>query len=62
MQEGDQGVIHSIEGGSALTSRLAGMGIVTECQIPYRSGQRRPDRYSSSRTHELRWDRAKRQK
>ena len=27
LQEGDQGVIHSIEGGSALTSRLAGMGI-----------------------------------
>lgn len=29
LQEGDQGVIHSIEGGSVLTSRLAGMGIVT---------------------------------
>jgi len=28
LREGDQGVIHSIEGGSALTSRLAGMGIV----------------------------------
>ena len=31
LQEGDQGIIHSIEGGSALTSRLAGMGIVTGC-------------------------------
>ena len=29
LQEGDQGVIRSIDGGSALTSRLAGMGIVT---------------------------------
>src|SRR4030066_2348229 len=29
VREGDQGVISSIEGGSALTSRLAGMGIVT---------------------------------
>jgi len=29
LQEGDQGVIRSIENGSALTSRLAGMGIVT---------------------------------
>ena len=29
LREGDQGVISSIEGGSALTSRLAGMGIVT---------------------------------
>jgi ferrous iron transport protein B len=29
LREGDQGVIHSIEDGSALTSRLAGMGIVT---------------------------------
>ncbi len=29
LQEGDQGIIHSIDGGSALTSRLAGMGIVT---------------------------------
>ena len=29
LQEGDQGIIHSIEGGAALTSRLAGMGIVS---------------------------------
>jgi ferrous iron transport protein B len=29
LREGDQGVIHSIEGGSAITSRMAGMGIVT---------------------------------
>ncbi|MHB8139217.1 MAG: ferrous iron transport protein B [Smithellaceae bacterium] len=29
LHEGDQGIIHSIDGGSALTSRLAGMGIVT---------------------------------
>ncbi|MEE9911305.1 MAG: ferrous iron transport protein B [Deltaproteobacteria bacterium] len=29
LREGDQGVIHSIDGGAALTSRLAGMGIVT---------------------------------
>ncbi len=29
LQEGDQGIIHSIDGGSALTSRLAGMGVVT---------------------------------
>lgn len=29
LREGDQGVIHSIEDSSALTSRLAGMGIVT---------------------------------
>jgi ferrous iron transport protein B len=29
LREGDQGVIRSIEDGSALTSRLAGMGIVT---------------------------------
>ena len=29
LREGDQGVIHSIEDGSTLTSRLAGMGIVT---------------------------------
>lgn len=29
LREGDQGMIHSIEGGSALTSRLAGMGLVT---------------------------------
>ncbi|HOM69560.1 MAG TPA: FeoB small GTPase domain-containing protein, partial [Smithellaceae bacterium] len=27
LREGDQGIIHSIAGGSALTSRLAGMGI-----------------------------------
>lgn len=29
LHESDQGIIHSIDGGSALTSRLAGMGIVT---------------------------------
>ncbi len=29
LREGDQGIIHSIDGGSALTSRLAGMGIIT---------------------------------
>jgi len=29
LREGDQGIIHSMDGGSALTSRLAGMGIVT---------------------------------
>ena len=29
LQEGDKGIIHSIEGGSALTSRLAGMGLVS---------------------------------
>ncbi|KAF0160043.1 MAG: ferrous iron transport protein B [Syntrophaceae bacterium] len=29
LREGDQGVIHSIEDRSALTSRLAGMGIIT---------------------------------
>lgn len=29
LREGDLGVIHSIEGGSAITSRLAGMGIFT---------------------------------
>jgi len=28
LREGDQGVIHSIDGGAALTSRLAGMGLV----------------------------------
>lgn len=33
LHEGDQGVIHSIEGGSALTSRLAGMGIVTNAKF-----------------------------
>ena len=33
LHEGDQGVIHSIEGGSALTSRLAGMGIVTNARF-----------------------------
>jgi len=33
LQEGDQGVIHSIEGGSAITSRLAGMGIVTNARF-----------------------------
>lgn len=29
LREGDEGVISSIDGGSSLTSRLAGMGIVT---------------------------------
>jgi ferrous iron transport protein B len=29
LREGDQGILHSIDGGGALTSRLAGMGIVT---------------------------------
>jgi ferrous iron transport protein B len=29
LREGDQGIIHSIGGGSSLTSRLAGMGLVT---------------------------------
>ncbi len=33
LRESDQGVIHSIEGGSALTSRLAGMGIVTNAKF-----------------------------
>ena len=33
LREGDQGVIYSIEGGSALTSRLAGMGIVTNASF-----------------------------
>jgi len=33
LREGDQGVIDSIEGGSALTSRLAGMGIVTNARF-----------------------------
>ncbi|MCX5848109.1 MAG: ferrous iron transport protein B [Deltaproteobacteria bacterium] len=33
LQEGDQGVIQSIEGGSALTSRMAGMGIVTNARF-----------------------------
>jgi ferrous iron transport protein B len=33
LHEGDQGVIHSIEGGSAITSRLAGMGIVTNAKF-----------------------------
>jgi ferrous iron transport protein B len=33
LHEGDQGVIHSIEGGSAITSRLAGMGIVTNARF-----------------------------
>jgi len=33
LREGDQGVIHSIEGGSALTSRLAGMGIVVNARF-----------------------------
>lgn len=33
LQEGDQGIIYSIEGGSALTSRLAGMGIVTNAKF-----------------------------
>jgi ferrous iron transport protein B len=33
LHEGDQGVIYSIEGGSALTSRLAGMGIVKNAKF-----------------------------
>ena len=33
LQEGDQGIIHAIEGGAALTSRLAGMGIVTNAKF-----------------------------
>lgn len=33
MQEGDQGIIHSIEGGSSLTSHLAGMGIATNAKF-----------------------------
>ncbi len=33
LREGDQGTIHSIEGGGALTSRLAGMGIVTNAKF-----------------------------
>ncbi len=33
LQEGDQGIIDSIEGGSALTSRLAGMGIATNAKF-----------------------------
>ena len=33
LREGDQGIIHSIEGGSALTSRLAGMGIVVNARF-----------------------------
>ena len=33
LREGDQGVIHSIEGGTALTSRLAGMGIVVNARF-----------------------------
>jgi len=33
LQEGDQGVIHAIEGGSAITSRFAGMGIVSNARF-----------------------------
>jgi ferrous iron transport protein B len=33
LKEGDQGIIHSIEGGSAITSRFAGMGIVTNARF-----------------------------
>ncbi|MFA5322572.1 MAG: ferrous iron transport protein B [Smithella sp.] len=33
LREGDHGVIHSIEGGSAITSRLAGMGIVANASF-----------------------------
>ena len=33
LREGDQGIIHSIEGGGALISRLAGMGIVTNAKF-----------------------------
>ena len=33
LREGDQGVIHSIEGGSVITSRLAGLGIVVNAKF-----------------------------
>lgn len=33
LHEGDQGVIHSIDGGSAITSRFAGMGIVANARF-----------------------------
>jgi ferrous iron transport protein B len=33
LQENDQGIIHAIEGDGALTSRLAGMGIVTNAKF-----------------------------
>lgn len=33
LQEGDQGIIHSIEGGSSLTSRLAGMGVAANARF-----------------------------
>lgn len=33
LREGDQGVIYAIEGGAAITSRLAGMGIVTNARF-----------------------------
>lgn len=33
LQEGDQGLIHSIEGDSSLTSHLAGMGIATNAKF-----------------------------
>ena len=33
LREGDQGIIHSIKGGGALMSRLAGMGIVTNAKF-----------------------------
>ncbi|HOU51190.1 MAG: ferrous iron transport protein B [Smithella sp.] len=33
LREGDQGVIHSIEGGTAITSRLAGLGIVVNAKF-----------------------------
>jgi ferrous iron transport protein B len=33
LREGDQGIINSIEGGSAITSRFAGMGIVTNARF-----------------------------
>ena len=33
LSEGDQGIIFSIEGGGSLTSRLAGMGIVTNAKF-----------------------------
>jgi ferrous iron transport protein B len=33
LREGDQGIIHSIKGGAALTSRLAGMGIVVNARF-----------------------------
>ena len=33
LHEGDQGIVYSIEGGAGLTSRLAGMGLVTNAKF-----------------------------